>query len=103
MDIVADCITKLNSNFSPVCFIFSKLPAIPCCEAHTAMIRYIQHKQGESMGALFIFCAGIIPLVPLIGAEIFSRRKDKIRRNVCIGLFALQLMLSFAYVRIWFI
>ncbi|HOR13053.1 MAG TPA: hypothetical protein PKX46_03930 [Clostridia bacterium] len=55
------------------------------------------------MGALFIFCAGIIPLVPLIGAEIFSRRKDKIRRNVCIGLFALQLMLSFAYVRIWFI
>ncbi len=54
------------------------------------------------MTALLIFCAGIIPLVPLIGADIFSRRKDKVKRNVCIGIFALQLMLSGAYVAAWF-
>ena len=49
----------------------------------------------------FIFCAGIIPLVPLIGAGIFKRRKDKVRRNVCCGLFALQLLLSIRYVVVW--
>ena len=51
--------------------------------------------------AAFIFCAGIIPLVPLIGAGIYKRRKDKIRRNVCFGLFGLQLLLSIQYVVVW--
>lgn len=40
--------------------------------------------------------AGIIPVVPLIGAEIFKRRADALRRNVCYGLFGLQLLLSIA-------
>ncbi len=53
------------------------------------------------MTAAFIFCAGIIPVVPLIGADIFRRRKDNVRRNVCIGLFVLQLILSILYVLAW--
>lgn len=52
--------------------------------------------------AAFIFCAGIIPLVPLFGAGIYKRRKDKLRRNVCYGLFALQLLLSIQYILVWF-
>ena len=46
------------------------------------------------MDALFLLYEGSIPVVPLIGAEIFKRRKDTRRRNVCYGLFALQLLLS---------
>lgn len=53
------------------------------------------------MTAAFIFCAGIIPVVPLVGVNIFSRRKDKVRKNVCIGLFVLQLLLSILYVLAW--
>ena len=47
---------------------------------------------------LLLLYAGIIPLVPLIGAEIFKRREDISRRNVCYLLFALQLLLSISYV-----
>lgn len=46
------------------------------------------------MDALFLLYVGSIPVVPLIGAEIFKRRKDTRRRNVYYGLFALQLLLS---------
>ncbi len=46
------------------------------------------------MDALFLLYVGAIPVVPLIGAGIFKRRKDTRRRNVCYGLFALQLLLS---------
>ncbi len=53
------------------------------------------------MTAAFIFCAGIIPIVPLIGVDIFRRRKDRVRKNVCIGLFVLQLLLSILYVLAW--
>ncbi len=49
----------------------------------------------------FVFCAGMIPAVPLIGAGICKKRKDPIRRNICYGLFALQLLLSAAYVIVW--
>ncbi len=51
--------------------------------------------------AAFIFCAGIIPVVPLVGINIFHRRKDNVRKNVCIGLFVLQLLLSLLYVLSW--
>lgn len=44
----------------------------------------------------FMLYAGAIPVVPLIGAEIFKRRADTPRRNVCYGLFGLQLLLSIA-------
>lgn len=47
---------------------------------------------------LLMIYAGAIPIVPLIGAEIFKRRKDTLRRNVCYVLFALQLLLSISYV-----
>lgn len=53
------------------------------------------------MTAAFLFCAGIIPIVPLLGVEIFHRRKDRTRKNVCIGLFVLQLLLSLWYIFIW--
>lgn len=53
------------------------------------------------MTAVFIFCAGIIPLVPLLGAEIFQRRKDRARQRICIALFLAQLVLSIYYILIW--
>lgn len=53
------------------------------------------------MTAAFVFCAGLIPLVPLIGANVFKRRKDNLRRNVCYALFAIQLLLSIFYIISW--
>jgi len=50
------------------------------------------------MTLLLMLYAGAIPLVPLIGAEIFKRREDIPRRNVCYVLFVLQLLLSVSYV-----
>lgn len=47
---------------------------------------------------LLLLYAGAIPLVPLIGAEIFKRREDTPRRNVCYVLFILQLLLSISYI-----
>ena len=49
------------------------------------------------MTVLFLLYAGIIPAVPLIGAEIYNTR-----RSVCYVLFFLQLMLSACYVVEWF-
>ena len=46
------------------------------------------------MDALYLLYVAAITVVPLIGAGIFKRRKDTRRRNVCYGLFALQLLLS---------
>lgn len=47
--------------------------------------------------------AGSIPLVPLLGAQHYARRADNVRRNVCYGIFALQLLVSatciFQYLR----
>ena len=54
------------------------------------------------MDMLFILYSGIIPVVPLIGAEIYKRRDDKRRRNVCYGLFALQVLLSIRYIISYF-
>ena len=36
-----------------------------------------------SMILPFVLYAGIIPVVPLIGVEIFKRRKDQLRRDIC--------------------
>lgn len=46
------------------------------------------------MTLLMLLYAGMIPVVPLIGAEIFKRRKDIFRRNACYVLFVLQLLFS---------
>lgn len=46
------------------------------------------------MDIAFMLYAGLIPVVPLIGAEIFKRKSDSLRRNVCYGVFALQLLVS---------
>ena len=40
-------------------------------------------KEGIDMTVLFLLYAGIIPAVPLIGAEIYKRRNDNTRRSVC--------------------
>ncbi len=53
------------------------------------------------MTAAFIFCAGIIPLVPLLGAQSYHRKKNKVKRNICYGLFVMQLILSTLYVIAW--
>jgi len=50
------------------------------------------------MDALFILYSGLIPVVPLVGAEIYKRRDDKKRRNVCYLLFAVQLLVSIKYI-----
>lgn len=53
-----------------------------------------QGKDVLPLDIAFMLYAGAIPVVPLIGAEIFKRRADKLRRNVCYGLFGLQLLVS---------
>jgi len=53
------------------------------------------------MTVAFLLWAGIIPLVPLLGADVYRRRGDRVKRNVCWGLFALQLMLSLLYALVW--
>jgi len=53
------------------------------------------------MTAVFIFWAGIIPLVPLLGIEHFKRRKDPARKIICLVLFILQLILSLSYIFVW--
>jgi len=54
------------------------------------------------MTTLLLLYAGLIPVVPLLGAEIFKRRSDNLRRNVCYILFVMQLLLSISYVFTWF-
>ena len=46
------------------------------------------------MNLPFVLYAGIIPVVPLFGVEIFKRRTDQLRREICYALFGLQLFLS---------
>ena len=53
------------------------------------------------MTAVFIFWAGMIPLVPLLGVQHFRRRKDHTRKIVCIILFLMQLLLSVYYILIY--
>ncbi|MEA5058832.1 MAG: hypothetical protein EOM66_01780 [Clostridia bacterium] len=53
-------------------------------------------KDVPTLDIAFMLYAGAIPIVPLIGAEIYKRREDSLRRNLCYGIFALQLLVSFA-------
>ncbi|OQB25256.1 MAG: hypothetical protein BWY11_00586 [Firmicutes bacterium ADurb.Bin182] len=53
------------------------------------------------MTSAFIIYASMIPLVPLFGAGIFKKRKDNVKKNVCIGLFVLQTLLSIGYIITW--
>ena len=52
--------------------------------------------------AAFLIYIGAIPFVPFIGAKIYKRRNDTVRRNVCYGLTALQVLISIAYAIYWF-
>ncbi len=54
------------------------------------------------MHILFIAWAGLIPVVPLIGAEVFKKRKDTKGKLACYILFGLQLLLSIAYITVYF-
>jgi len=45
---------------------------------------------------------GLIPAVPLYGAHIFRRRGDETKKIVCYGLFAIQVLISIAYIIAWF-
>lgn len=53
------------------------------------------------MTSAFIIYAGMIPLVPLFGVSIFKKRKDHVKKNICIGLFVLQTLLSIGYIVAW--
>jgi len=54
------------------------------------------------MTILFLFLAGIIPLVPLLGARTFKHRHDVGKMKICYILFAMQIVLSTGYIVIWF-
>lgn len=45
-----------------------------------------------------VLYAGMIPLVPLCGYEYYKKRKNLKRQLICLGLFALQLLISGAAV-----
>lgn len=50
------------------------------------------------MAVFMVLYAGIIPVVPLIGFEIFKSRGDSTKKYICLGLFFLQLFISGAAV-----
>lgn len=54
------------------------------------------------MHILFIAWAGLIPLVPLIGAETFKKRGDSKGKLACYVLFGIQLLLSLSYITVYF-
>lgn len=46
------------------------------------------------MAILLVLYAGLIPIVPLVGVDVFRKRNDKIKMYICWGLFGLQLLIS---------
>lgn len=63
---------------------------------HTKMLRRFR------MEVLFVIWAGIIPLVPLIGVQLFKQRCDKRKAAVCRLLFFGQAILSLTYIAVYF-
>ncbi|MCH5279274.1 MAG: hypothetical protein J1E60_05725 [Christensenellaceae bacterium] len=59
-------------------------------------------RRGEYMTILFVLWAGLIPAVPLFGAEIYRKREDKLRTRICYALFFLQLIASAMYIIAYF-
>ncbi|MCR5610796.1 MAG: hypothetical protein K6F68_03080 [Clostridiales bacterium] len=43
---------------------------------------------------LFVAYTAMIPAVPLYGVVHYTKNNDRIRKTVCIGLFALQCLIS---------
>lgn len=76
-------------------------PLILCCLGTSYNVIVYILSGGDVVTAAFIFCAGIIPLVPLLGAQSYHRKKNKVKRNICYGLFVMQLILSTLYVIAW--
>lgn len=64
------------------------------------MIAYIYNNrqsicyEGETMTILMLLYAGVIPMVPLMGYDIFKKRGDDIKKLICLALFFLQLIIS---------
>lgn len=54
------------------------------------------------MKVLFVLWVGIIPLVPLVGVQLFRQRGEKKKASVCRLVFAAQLLLSFTYAAVYF-
>ena len=46
------------------------------------------------MRILFVIYAGLIPIVPLIGLEIYRAKKNKKKAIICAGLFVMQVLIS---------
>lgn len=76
----------------------NNIPLLPliygCTKLFYLLSSFHQLTEVSTMKVLFVLYAGLIPLVPLIGVEIYRKREDKSRKLVCLGLFALQLMIS---------
>jgi len=50
---------------------------------------------------LFLLYVGLIPLVPLLGAQHFTRRKEPKKKWACYALFCVQILLSLSYASAW--
>ncbi len=53
---------------------------------------------GDLENVLLMLYAGAIPIVPLIGFDIFRKRGDQVKQRICLALFALQIAVSAAAV-----
>lgn len=65
-------------------------------------VRHIKMLRRFRMEVLFVIWAGIIPLVPLIGVQLFKQRCDKRKAAVCRLLFFGQAILSLTYIAVYF-
>ena len=43
---------------------------------------------------MFIIYSAAIPIVPLIGAEYYKQRNNRLKKLCCLGLFAVQSLIS---------
>lgn len=73
-----------------------------CIDAPSYRVIPYRKKTGDKTVTFwFILYIAIIPVVPLVGAYIYKRRNDIVRRNVCYGVSVLQLFLSIGYLLHW--
>ncbi len=71
-------------------------------KAANLSVRHIKMLRRFRMEVLFVIWAGIIPLVPLIGVQLFKQRCDKGKAAVCRLLFFGQAILSLTYIAVYF-
>lgn len=71
-----------------ICHEFTIAELVPVCY-------YVcNERRVRNMKILFVIYAGLIPIVPLIGFEIYRAKKNKKKAAICAGLFAMQVLIS---------